>query len=104
VLWQQHPTRWKHLVREKTTGFSSAFHPLGLLLTVRLQRSLRGYLILEPDWETRTWTQANLPIGVSMYRLELPPTYFAYGTPPVEITADARTDLLKHAPAAVRVS
>jgi len=62
-----------------------------------------GYMILEPDWETRTWTQANLPTGVSMYGLELPPTYVAYGTPPVEITADAQTDLLKHAPAAVLV-
>ena len=31
-------------------------------------------------------------------------TYFAYGTPPVEITADAQTDLLKHAAAAVLVS
>jgi len=48
--------------------------------------------------------QANLPPGVSMYGLELPPTYFAYRTPPVEITVDTRTDLLKHAPAVVLVS
>jgi catechol 2,3-dioxygenase len=32
-----------------------------------------GYLILEPDWQTRTWTEANLPAGASMYGLELPP-------------------------------
>lgn len=63
-----------------------------------------GYLVLEPDWETRTWTEANLPIGASMYGLELPPTFFAYGTPPVEIDAAAQTDLLKHAPAAMPIS
>jgi hypothetical protein len=39
-----------------------------------------------------------------MYGLELPPTYFAYGTPVVEISAEASTELLRHAPAAVPVS
>jgi catechol 2,3-dioxygenase len=63
-----------------------------------------GYLILEPDWQTRTWTEATLPAGASMYGLELPPTYFAYGTPVVEISAEASTELLRHAPAAVPVS
>lgn len=63
-----------------------------------------GYLILEPDWQTRTWTEANLPAGASMYGLELPPTYFAYGTPVIEIAAEAATELLKHAPAAIPVS
>jgi catechol 2,3-dioxygenase len=63
-----------------------------------------GYLILEPDWQTRTWTGANLPAGASMYGLELPPTYFAYASPVVEIAAEAATELLRHAPAAVPVS
>jgi len=62
-----------------------------------------GYTIHEPDFETRTWTAENLAVGGSMYGLELPPTFFAYGTPQVEITEDARTDGLRHAPAAVPV-
>jgi catechol 2,3-dioxygenase len=56
-----------------------------------------GYLIFEPDWETRTWTPENLAIGGSMYGLELPATFFAYGTPNVEISADAQTDGFVHA-------
>jgi hypothetical protein len=39
-----------------------------------------------------------------MYGLELPPTYFAYGTPVVDIAGEAATDLLRHAPAALPVS
>lgn len=55
-----------------------------------------GYLIFEPDWETRVWTPENLAVGGSMYGLELPPTFFAYGTPNVEITEDALTEGWKH--------
>ena len=63
-----------------------------------------GYTIHEPDFETRTWTAENLAVGGSMYGLELPAKYFAYGTPNVEITADAMTDVFEHRPAAVPVS
>jgi catechol 2,3-dioxygenase len=63
-----------------------------------------GYNVLEPDWETRTWTQENLAIGGSVYGLELPRTFFAYGTPPVEITEEALTDGFRHAPAQMPVS
>lgn len=63
-----------------------------------------GYFILEPDWEPRTWTAENLAIGGSMYGLELPPTFFAYGTPNVEIGADALTEGFRHAPDQVPVS
>lgn len=63
-----------------------------------------GYNVLEPDWETRTWTEENLAIGGSVYGLELPQTFFAYGTPPVEITDSALTDGFKHAPSQVPVS
>jgi catechol 2,3-dioxygenase len=51
-----------------------------------------GYLILEPDFEQKTWTPDLLSRGLSMYGLELPETFFAYGTPPVEISDD---DLVK---------
>ena len=63
-----------------------------------------GYNVLEPDWQPRTWTTENLAIGGSMYGLELPATFFAYGTPPVAITDEALTDGFKHAPAQVPVS
>lgn len=62
-----------------------------------------GYTIQEPDHEERTWTAENLAIGGSMYGLELPPTFFAYGTPNVEITEDAHFDGLRHAPTAVPI-
>jgi catechol 2,3-dioxygenase len=62
-----------------------------------------GYMIMEPDWEPRTWTAENLAIGGSMYGLELPPTFFAYGTPNVEITEDAKTDVWEHQPGTVPV-
>jgi catechol 2,3-dioxygenase len=62
-----------------------------------------GYFVLEPDWQPRTWTAENLAIGVSMYGLELPPTFFAYGTPTVEITEDAKTDALRHQPTPAQV-
>ncbi len=55
-----------------------------------------GYFILEPDWETRTWTVDNLAVGGSMYGLELPDTFFAYGTPNVEIKDEAKTDVWQH--------
>jgi catechol 2,3-dioxygenase len=55
-----------------------------------------GYHILEPDWETRTWTPENLAIGGSMYGLELPPEYFAYGTPTVEFSEDSLTEVWRH--------
>lgn len=58
-----------------------------------------GYFVLEPDWRPRTWTAADLAIGGSVYGLELPTTFFAYGTPNVEITEDAKTDVLRHQPA-----
>lgn len=63
-----------------------------------------GYLIFEPDHEPRTWTEKNLAMGGSMYGLELPPTFFAYGTPVVEIAEEAKTDLFEHAPAQVPIS
>lgn len=64
-----------------------------------------GYFILDPDFETRTWTAENLAVGGSMYGLELPPTFFAYGTPNVEITEDALTEGFRHdTPAQVPVS
>ena len=64
-----------------------------------------GYLILEPDHEQRTWTAENLNIGTSMYGLELPPTFFAYGTPPVGVPEEAHVAALKHnTPAALPVS
>lgn len=63
-----------------------------------------GYLVLEPDWEPRTWTDDNLPRGGSMYGLALPSTFFGYATPPVEIADDAKTPLLEHAPATMPVS
>jgi catechol 2,3-dioxygenase len=56
-----------------------------------------GYHILEPDWKPRTWTVENLAIGGSMYGLELPQTFFAYGTPVVEITEEALTIGFQHA-------
>ena len=62
-----------------------------------------GYFVLEPDWQPRTWTAENLAIGGSIYGLELPPTYFAYGTPNVEITDDALTDTLRHRPPPAQV-
>lgn len=64
-----------------------------------------GYMIFEPDWEPRVWTPENLAVGGSMYGLELPPTFFAYGTPNVEIDESALTDGFKHdAPDQVPVS
>lgn len=65
-----------------------------------------GYMIFEPDWEPRVWTPENLAVGGSMYGMELPPTFFAYGTPSVEIDESALTDGFKHAeqPAQVPVS
>lgn len=63
-----------------------------------------GYLIFEPDWETRTWTADNLAIGGSIYGLELPGSFFAYGTPNVEMTEESERDVFRHAPAVMPAS
>lgn len=63
-----------------------------------------GYMIFEPDWETRVWTPENLAVGGSMYGMELPQTFFAYGTPNVVIGEEALTEGFKHAPDQVPVS
>jgi catechol 2,3-dioxygenase len=44
-----------------------------------------GFLVLEPDFETRTWTMADIDTGTAIGGTNLPvETYFTYGTPPVE--------------------
>jgi catechol 2,3-dioxygenase len=63
-----------------------------------------GYLIFEPDFETKTWTQENLSIGGSAYGLSLPDSFFAYGTPNVEIKQEDLTDAFVHAPAVMPAS
>jgi catechol 2,3-dioxygenase len=55
-----------------------------------------GYLCLAPDFEQKTWTPELLSRGLSMYGLELPETFFAYGTPHVEISADDLVDGVHH--------
>ncbi|MCW2985825.1 MAG: putative catechol 2,3-dioxygenase [Conexibacter sp.] len=64
-----------------------------------------GYMVLEPDWEPRVWTPENLAVGGSMYGLELPATFFAYGTPNVDIDESSLTAGFRHeAPVQVPVS
>jgi catechol 2,3-dioxygenase len=60
-----------------------------------------GYLIFEPDWETKTWTEENLAVGGSIYGLDLPSSFFAYGTPNVEISEEHETGVFQHQPAAM---
>jgi catechol 2,3-dioxygenase len=44
-----------------------------------------GILELEPDFETRTWTMADIDTATAIGGTNLPQeTYFTYGTPPVE--------------------
>lgn len=63
-----------------------------------------GYLILEPDWKERTWTEDLLPVGGSMYGVDLPETYYAYATPPVEIKDEHLSGVYQHAPASLPAS
>lgn len=48
-----------------------------------------GFLVLEPDFETRTWTMADIDTGTAIGGTNLPAeTYFVYGTPPVGPSPD----------------
>lgn len=40
-----------------------------------------GYLILDPAWKTRTWTEENLDKGIIFYGSPVPQEFFLYGTP-----------------------
>jgi|TARA_R110000744_G_scaffold112421_4_gene210770 catechol 2,3-dioxygenase len=42
-----------------------------------------GYLILDPDWKCRTWTEENLERGLIFYGSPVPQEFFLYGTPEV---------------------
>lgn len=43
-----------------------------------------GYLIFDPEWKPRTWTEENLEPGIIWYGSPLPAEYFLYGTPAVD--------------------
>lgn len=43
-----------------------------------------GYLILDPAWKCRTWSETNLSQGVIFYGSPVPQEFFLYGTPDVE--------------------
>lgn len=44
-----------------------------------------GFLELEPDFETKTWTMAEIDTATAIGGTKLPAeTYFTYGTPPAE--------------------
>ncbi|MEU7178742.1 VOC family protein [Streptomyces celluloflavus] len=48
-----------------------------------------GFLVLEPDFETRTWTMDQIDTGTAIGGTNLPAeTYFTYGTPPIEPIPD----------------
>ncbi|MFG2532962.1 VOC family protein [Streptomyces sp. NPDC048516] len=52
-----------------------------------------GILILEPDFETRTWTMDQIDTGTAIGGTNLPQeTYFTYGTPPVGPDPDSDSD------------
>lgn len=47
-----------------------------------------GILELEPDFETRTWSMADIDTGMAIGGTKLPwETYFTYGTPPTKSLA-----------------
>lgn len=48
-----------------------------------------GYLILAPDWEPVVWTQAERAKGQA-WGLRLPHSFHSYGTPAVDIPAEAQ--------------
>ncbi|MCR8547400.1 catechol 2,3-dioxygenase [Salipiger sp. P9] len=48
-----------------------------------------GYLIFDPAWKTRTWTEENLDQGVIFYGSPVPQEFFLYGTPDMPQAAAA---------------
>jgi catechol 2,3-dioxygenase len=51
-----------------------------------------GFLELEPDFETKTWTMADIDTATAIGGTNLPAeTYFVYGTPPVPDEASSHT-------------
>ena len=44
-----------------------------------------GYLIFDPTWKTRTWTEETLEKGIIWVGSSLPQEFFLYGTPPVDV-------------------
>jgi catechol 2,3-dioxygenase len=48
-----------------------------------------GYLIFAPDWEPIVWTQAERAKGQA-WNLRLPHTFHSYGTPTVDVPAEAQ--------------
>lgn len=49
----------------------------------RIEVCAGGFLILSPDWETITWTQAERSRGLA-WTNPLPSTFHTYGTPEIE--------------------
>ena len=51
-----------------------------------------GFLELEPDFETKTWTMADIDTATAIGGTKLPAeTYFVYGTPPVPVETSSDT-------------
>jgi catechol 2,3-dioxygenase len=46
----------------------------------RIELFSGGYQIFEPDWETVTWTEAELQRAIIWWGAQLPESYMAYGT------------------------
>jgi catechol 2,3-dioxygenase len=61
------------------TFFLYCFEPGGN----RFEISSGGYLILDPDWKTIVWTQAERAKGQA-WGLHTAPSFHTYGTPPVD--------------------
>lgn len=51
-----------------------------------------GYLIFDPAWKTRTWTEENLDQGIIFYGSPVPQEFFLYGTPDVPAAASAAAE------------
>ncbi len=49
-----------------------------------------GYLIFDPAWKCRTWTEQNLEKGIIFYGSPVPQEFFLYGTPDVPMPAAAQ--------------
>lgn len=46
-----------------------------------------GYLIFDPAWKPRTWTEETLEQGIIWYGSQLPQEFFLYGTPNIAAPA-----------------